>query len=811
MAAGARSRTMRLILAGDLDGLSRTLQRAQARGKGFGQTMKRASAVAAKALAGIAVAAAAMAASSVADFATFDKAVREVGTLLGDVSQNEISALGDDIRDVAKAFGEEAPQVARAFYDSISAGVANADTAKDFAESAARFATAGATDISTGVDLLSSAINAYGLTAADADKVSDTLFATVRAGKTTVAELAANFSQVGPVAASAGVGLEEVMGWVAQLTLSGTPTAQAMTQVRAALAELLNPAKKLSKNFAEVAGQTFPEFIASGGTLQEALALIQTHADDTGMGMTEMTSRIEGAMALLGATGDNADRFADTLASVADSAGATDTAFGVMSEGIDFRLRQLKAGFADFKLQVGEAVVPHLEWALDKGPKILEFIKDHADVLKPLAIGLGGLVVALAAVKVATVAWNAVLAINPFVAITAAVIAAGILFYKFRDQITDALGAAYRAITGFVAAALDTFSGFVRHVATAIKAWIGTLLAGYDGLRWILDKIGVTIPDVSQRVNDAVDRAAAAVEGALGAAAQATRHHGQQIAATLDEWGQDASTYATAVADATTAASADFRTHATTVAETMPDAADAVAAAADAVTASSARASENTIRNLRSQEDAMATMWAGLAAAHEDANDRMVAASAARRAALLDDLVADLDNTCTATDGMNACQQRLANDWNLYGGQMVESTSYFVGSWTEARALLADQVAAAAEAVETGSSRIVKATEDAAADVTTAADDMATALYGSMSDIESSMSFAARALGYDLDDIKAQFGELPAVANAVEVQTAEALQRLADAFGLTVDQVRGHLDQIPARPPPGSTPVEPPK
>ena len=489
--AGGRSRTMRLILAGDADGLSRTFKRAQARSKGFGASVKRASAVAAKALAAVTAAAGIFAASAVASFAEFDRGVREVGTLLGDIDDTGLKHLSDDIRDVSKQFGQEAPLVAKAFYDSISAGVANADTAADFAADAARFATAGATDISTGVDLLSSAINAYGLTAADASTVSDTLFATVRAGKTTVSELAENFSTVGPVAASAGVGLEEVMGWVAQLTLSGTPTAQAMTQVRSALAELMNPAKKLAKNFHEIAGETFPEFIAGGGTLQEALHLISAQADKSGKGMTEMTSRIEGAMALLGATGENADSFSATLASVADSAGATDTAFAVMADGLDFKLKQLKAGFEDFKLTVGAALVPVVTWALEKGPKIIAFLKEHADVLKPLAIGLGAVVVALAAAKIATLAWNAVLAVNPFVALTAALVAIGVLIYKFRDEILDFFSESKWAIPlaaliagpfGAAAVAIyqhwDKIVGFVKNAAGAIKRFF---TGGGDG------------------------------------------------------------------------------------------------------------------------------------------------------------------------------------------------------------------------------------------------------------------------------------------------------------------------------------------
>ena len=51
-----RSRTMRLILAGDARGLTRTMQRAQAQNRSFGKSFQRAAGVATKAFAGLAAA-----------------------------------------------------------------------------------------------------------------------------------------------------------------------------------------------------------------------------------------------------------------------------------------------------------------------------------------------------------------------------------------------------------------------------------------------------------------------------------------------------------------------------------------------------------------------------------------------------------------------------------------------------------------------------------------------------------------------------------------------------------------------------------
>ena len=110
MAVGGRSRTLRLILAGDADGLTRTMQRAQARSKGFGASFKRASTVATKAFAGIAVAGAAMALKLGANLLrtgdALDKMNRRTGITVERIQELSFAAeqSGTSIGSVEKSF-----------------------------------------------------------------------------------------------------------------------------------------------------------------------------------------------------------------------------------------------------------------------------------------------------------------------------------------------------------------------------------------------------------------------------------------------------------------------------------------------------------------------------------------------------------------------------------------------------------------------------------------------------------------------------------------------------------------------------------
>ena len=85
-----------------------------------------------------------------------------------------------------------------AVYSAISAGVDTAH-AVEFVEKATRLAAGGFTESQTAVDVLTTALNAYGLSVAETERVSDILITTQNLGKTTVNELAASVGKVIPL------------------------------------------------------------------------------------------------------------------------------------------------------------------------------------------------------------------------------------------------------------------------------------------------------------------------------------------------------------------------------------------------------------------------------------------------------------------------------------------------------------------------------------------------------------------------------------------------------------------------------------
>lgn len=203
-----------------------------------------------------------------------------------------------------------AKQLTEAFYDIVSAGNDGADGLL-ILEATARASTAGFVEASIAADGLTTVINAWGKSAADAAAISDIFFKTVEKGKTTFPQLGSNIAQVAPIAASMGVSFEEISGAIATLTKSGTPTAQAFTQIRSAL---------LSMN--KVLGDGWAELM----TFQEGLVEVRKRASGSTNVLREMLGRVEAVNAVLGLTGKNAASAASDLKAMNNALGATEIA-----------------------------------------------------------------------------------------------------------------------------------------------------------------------------------------------------------------------------------------------------------------------------------------------------------------------------------------------------------------------------------------------------------------------------------------------------------------------------------------------------
>jgi len=320
------------------------------------------------ALVGTTVAAAAitgLAVSATKDFASFQSGMNEVFTLLPDLTEDAMDSMSDDVKKFSKDMKVLPEDVVPALYQAISAGVPK-ENVFTFLEVAQKAAAGGVTDLETAVDGISSVVNSYGSDVLSATEASDLMFTAVKNGKTSFEQMSASLFQVIPTASALGVEFGNVTAALASMTAQGTPTSVATTQLRSLLVELSKAGGKTSKKFEELSGKTFKQFVAEGGNVQDALQIMEVGAADLGVGINDLFSSVEAGGAALALTGKGTEGFTKNLNDMSNAAGATDTAYDTMNQGINASVDSLKANFATLKLEIGEQLAPTVEILADK-------------------------------------------------------------------------------------------------------------------------------------------------------------------------------------------------------------------------------------------------------------------------------------------------------------------------------------------------------------------------------------------------------------------------------------------------------------
>lgn len=283
----------------------------------------------------------AQAAKSSYDFEKeFRKNMLEVATISTQVT-DDMTGFMNQVMSITQEIPIKAPEAAKALYSIVSAGHDGADGMK-ILEVSAKAAVGGLTETETAADAVTTILNAYKMSAEEAGTVSDQLFTTVRLGKTTFGELGASIAQVAPIAAAYGISIDQVLGAVASLTKQGTPTSQAMTQIRAAI----------QGTAGELGDAAF-----QGRTFQEALQLINEKAGGSASKMKEMLGTDEGLAATLALTGKNARSAASDLGELQNSLGATEAAFEKMKDAADNQLILLANNVQVYLRPLGEKIL----------------------------------------------------------------------------------------------------------------------------------------------------------------------------------------------------------------------------------------------------------------------------------------------------------------------------------------------------------------------------------------------------------------------------------------------------------------------
>ncbi len=311
--------------------LVRGLRRAEKKVKAFGDGVRN---LGLKMMAlGTAIAAPLLASGTA--FGDFETQMKMVSTML-DEPEKHMDTFTQGIRKLAVEFGESTDVLAKGLYDLLSASVDPA-RALDVLRVATKAAKGGMTDTAVAVDGLTSVLNAFGMSAGQAGHVADVMFQTVKRGKLTFPDLAANIGKVAPMARAAGMSMEDMMAAIATMTRQGLSAEEATTR----LVNILKAAPDQAGNIAAL----IQKYVG------KSLSEIQVDFPEV---------RAAGGIAALAA---DMEGFTKDLDLMQNAAGRADEAFALMTGGLSGELKKNRMAVIDLMVSVGEALAPTLKAA----------------------------------------------------------------------------------------------------------------------------------------------------------------------------------------------------------------------------------------------------------------------------------------------------------------------------------------------------------------------------------------------------------------------------------------------------------------
>lgn len=467
----------------------------------------------------------ALGAAAVKTASDFDSAMSQVAAVSG--------ATGSDFdkpREKAREMGEKtkfsASEAAEAMNYMAMAGWKTEDMLNGI-EGVMNLAAASGEDLASTSDIVTDALTAFGLTAADSGHFADVLAAASSNANTNVSMMGETFKYCAPIAGSLGFSVEDTAEAIGLMANAGIKSTQAGTSLRTIMTNLSGDVKICGSAIGEV---TIATTNADGS--MRGLSDILADCRVAFGGLTE-SERANAAEALVGknamsgflALMNAGEGDITKLSSAIDNCnGKSKEMAGIMQDNLAGQLTILKSQLEELAISFGELLMPAIrtvvgwiqsfvDWlnGMDEGTrKVIMTVALLAAALGPVLIVIGKVISVVGtimtivpkiavAIKVVTGAFgalNAVMLANPIglvIAAIAALIAIFVLLWNnceaFRqfwidlwEKIKEAVVVAWNAITEFLRSAWEAISSTAQNIWNGIRDFFSNLWEGIKNI-----------------------------------------------------------------------------------------------------------------------------------------------------------------------------------------------------------------------------------------------------------------------------------------------------------------------------------------
>lgn len=270
--------------------------------------------------------------------------------MLDDQTAHFLPEYEKQIAKLAIRYGQTTKALSKGTFDIISGSFEAAD-AMEFLEVATRSAIGGFTDVATSVKAMVAILNAYGMSAGEAGRVTDVMSSIVKKGVIEYEELASTIGQVVPIAAAAGLSLEELAAGIATITQKGVSAHMTMTALKAIITTFLAPTPEAVKQ-AEKFGLVLDSTTLSTIGLTGALGKLE-HATSE-----ETAAIFSNVRALLGveATRKTITKLIENHETALNSLGLSEINYQKAADTTNVVLAQNRELWVSIKREIGEGI-----------------------------------------------------------------------------------------------------------------------------------------------------------------------------------------------------------------------------------------------------------------------------------------------------------------------------------------------------------------------------------------------------------------------------------------------------------------------
>ena len=328
--------------------------------------------------------------ASVKIAADFEGAMSKVSAVSG-ATGTELDALSEKARQMGATTRFSASEAAEAMNYMAMAGWKTEDMLSGI-EGVMNLAAASGEDLATTSDIVTDALTAFGLSAADSGHFADVLAAASSNANTNVSMMGETFKYCAPIAGALGFSVEDTAEAIGLMANAGIKGSQAGTSLRTIMNNLSSDVKICGANIGEV---TIATTNADGSMRDLSDILADCRVAFAGLTESEQAAAAEslvgknamsGFLALMNAGEGDINKLSSAIQ---NCNGTAKNMADTMNNNLEGQLAMLKSALEELAISFGEILLPAVK-------NIVSGIQGFVDVLNKLPTGVKETIVTIA-------------------------------------------------------------------------------------------------------------------------------------------------------------------------------------------------------------------------------------------------------------------------------------------------------------------------------------------------------------------------------------------------------------------------------